>query len=243
MENVNINTGGESGLDHLNSEQHGPEIDVSGNNFEVITFGQNSVMDGKELKRFISSVERFIRSSNDYKRYLGFLKCEVGMNRCSVLGNVDGCTATIEMHHYPFTLFQICECVIDHMVATNKNVNTFSVAKEVMRIHFENYVGLVPLSKSVHQMVHKGAIFIDIRQVFGNVKKFVELYGSYIAKPEMEKLDQIIELSKRNTGISDSSNLLELKSESRNERSEINQDFISSLNVIVAAEAPAQDRR
>ena len=92
-------------------------------------------------------------------------------------------------------------------------------------------------------MVHKGAIFIDIRQVFGNVKKFVELYGSYIAKPEMEKLDQIIELSKRNTGISDSSNLLELKSESRNERSEINQDFISSLNVIVAAEAPAQDRR
>jgi hypothetical protein len=74
MENVNINTGGESGLDHLNSEQHGPEIDVSGNNFEVITFGQNSVMDGKELKRFISSVERFIRSSNDYKRYLGFLK-------------------------------------------------------------------------------------------------------------------------------------------------------------------------
>jgi hypothetical protein len=83
METTQVNTGGESGLDHLQSVESGPEIDVGGHSFEVITFGQNSVMDGKELKRFITAVERFIRSSMDYKKYLGFLKCEVGMNRCS----------------------------------------------------------------------------------------------------------------------------------------------------------------
>jgi hypothetical protein len=243
METTQVNTGGESGLDHLQSVESGPEIDVGGHSFEVITFGQNSVMDGKELKRFITAVERFIRSSMDYKKYLGFLKCEVGMNRCSVMGNIDGSTATIEMHHYPFTLFQICEYVIDKMVAENKNVNTFSVAKEVMRLHFENYVGLVPLSKSVHQMVHSGSIFIDLRQVFGNVKQFVDVFKEYIPTSEIEKLEQIVNLSKNNTGISESSSLLELRTESRVSESDINADFVTSLNVIVASETPEQDRR
>lgn len=243
MEPSNINTGSESGLDHIQSTEAGPELDVSGHSFEVITFGQNSVMDGKELKRFITAVERFIRTSMDYKKYLGFLKCEVGMNRCSVMGNIDGGTATIEMHHYPFTLFQICEYVIDKMVAENKNVNTFSVAREVMRLHFENYVGLVPLSKSVHQMVHSGAIFIDLRQVFGNVKHFIDVYKEYIPNSEIEKLEQIVTLSKNNTGISESNSILELKTESRTAASDINSDFVTSLSVIVAAETPAQDRR
>ena len=58
-----------------------------------------------------------------------------------------------------------------------------------------------------------------------------------------EKLEQIVTLSKNNTGISESNSILELKTESRTAASDINSDFVTSLSVIVAAETPAQDRR
>jgi hypothetical protein len=57
------------------------------------------------------------------------------------------------------------------------------------------------------------------------------------------ELEQIVNLSKNNTGISESSSLLELRTESRVSESDINADFVTSLNVIVASETPEQDRR
>ena len=40
---------------------------------------------------------------------------------------------------------------------------------------------LIPLSVTVHQLVHKGQLFIPLQNVYGDYAKFVEEYGPFIS--------------------------------------------------------------
>ena len=133
--------------------------------------------------KFIKNVERVVRGSLEYKKYIGFLKNNLNLTKCRFLENVDIANLKkthIEMHHYPFTLYDIVEIVADKIDATGGILNEITVAEEVMRLHFENKIGLVPLTITVHQLVHQGQLFIPSTFVHGEYKKFMKEYDEYI---------------------------------------------------------------
>ena len=132
---------------------------------------------------FIKNVEKMVRGSLEYRKYIGFLKTNLNLTKCRFLENVDVSKLKkthIEMHHYPFTLYDIVEIVTDKVDAEGGILNELVVAEEVMKLHFENKIGLVPLTITVHQLVHEGQLFVPSTFIHGEYKKFMKEYDEYI---------------------------------------------------------------
>ena len=175
-----------------------PIISADTDLFEIKFSQAESILDDSDRKKIIKASERQIRSSFEYSKYLGFLKNEMNMVRCSFFSKIDADRATIEMHHYPFTLFELCDIVMSKQLADGKRVTTFSITNEVLKLHYAHLVGLVPLSVTVHQLAHAGKIFINIAQVFGNVAEFLTRYREHIDPELLMKLAKVIYLSQKN---------------------------------------------
>jgi hypothetical protein len=70
------------------------------------------------------------------------------------------------------------------------------VAKEVMQRHYELLVGLIPLSKTVHKLVHSESIFIPIDKALGNWQRFMDIYSNFMSPEQADVIERIIEYSK-----------------------------------------------
>lgn len=151
---------------------------------------------------FVKSVERIVRSSVYYSRYVAYIKGDIGLNKCQVLSNIedepDSKTQMLEMHHGPIlNLFDIVAIIVDYMLYHNKKINTFNVARIVIDEHYKNNVQVVMLSKTVHQEVHARNIFINVKQAFGNINTFLLKYKDGLSKEHIDKINNYIELSKK----------------------------------------------
>ena len=105
---------------------------------------------------------------------------------------------TVEIHHSPFTLYEICEAVANKQFSEKKYVETFKVCEEVTRLHFEFKVGLVPLNPTAHELVHSGVLPIHPSIVLGNWRKFEEEYREYLSEDTKIKFMNTIEFEKNN---------------------------------------------
>lgn len=146
--------------------------------------------DFKQLNRFFFTVERIIRQSHLYKKMINFLREHVDLNCCSFyknINNIDTNSIHIEIHHEPFTLFDIVNIVYAKRLALHEPITENTVAKEVMWNHYRMAVGLIPLSETVHELVHNGFLFIPTTSVFGYYKKFYEDYEPFI-DPNMKRI-------------------------------------------------------
>ena len=65
-----------------------------------------------------------------------------------------------------------------------------------MWLHYNNMVGLIPLSETIHELVHNGVIFIPTTHVFGNYKLFVEAYKPFFTIEQNDMLNEIERASK-----------------------------------------------
>lgn len=140
----------------------------------------------KSRIKFIKYIEKIVRSSFEYRTYIGFLKNKLDLTRCTFfpMVNINEIRkVSFEFHHYPFNLFNIVSIVLDeHMlVKGEKNINPFDIAEEVMLLHYQNYIGLVPLTVTVHELAHEGKVFINLKYVYGNYNKFINLYESALS--------------------------------------------------------------
>ena len=131
--------------------------------------------DDKAVKLFIKSVEKLIRTSREYRTYIEELRTSCyELNKDVVLHNITNADASLEFHHYPLTLYEIVEvCMLQH-ISKNEKFTSFSLAKEIMDLHFAHNIGIVPLSKTNHELAHSGNLFINKKQIFGNYEKFLE---------------------------------------------------------------------
>ena len=117
----------------------------------------------KERVKFIKMVESVCRKSMEYKEYIRFLKRNTDLRRCTVLKNLNttnGKKYTIEVHHEPFTLFDIVETVLNKREMLGEKIEPLSIADEVMALHYDGKIGLIHLSATMHQLVHDDKIFI-----------------------------------------------------------------------------------
>jgi hypothetical protein len=157
----------------------------------------------KHLMRYIKSIESLVRSSFEYRNYIKYLKEEQDLTGCKFFTKIDGKNirkVSIEFHHYPFNLYEIVETVLKKQTNDYENpAYTFDIANEVARLHYENMIGLVPLSKTVHELAHAGEIFINFDLVFGDVQKFIDDYNDYIDEELLTAINKLSLLSEKNT--------------------------------------------
>ncbi len=152
----------------------------------------------KERIKFIKGVEMIVRGSMEYREYIRFLRENMDMNRCAVLQNImagDGKKYSIEIHHEPFTLYAIVETILDKYEDKDEFINPYTIAEEVMELHYEGKVGLIPLSTTQHQLVHDGQIFIPLQQIYQDYHKFYEEYEPWISSDTKDLLQFKVDMS------------------------------------------------
>lgn len=165
-------------------------------------FQNNTVINDIQDTKSIQKVENLIRSSYEYSRYTQYLKNDLDMNQCSYFKNIEsGNNIKIELHHSPFTLFDITQIVISKHILEQGFALEFDVANEVMLLHYQNLVGLIPLSPTVHELVHNFLINIHPKNVYGEWEEFVKLYIDYFPDDINIKYDTIQELCNNKNNI------------------------------------------
>ena len=153
---------------------------------------------------FVKAVEGLVRKHPDYKRYIAYLREEVGLTRCQVLSNIDTEDADIvdtqiEMHHGPIlTLFDLASIITDWAIYNNVNITTFSIAERLIQEHFDNTIQVVMLSTTVHEQVHEGNIFISTKQAFGDLATFLEKYMDGLSLRHIDKINKYLVKSLEN---------------------------------------------
>lgn len=153
----------------------------AGSNKLVVKVNETATIDMYEIPeedinevKYTNYIEKIIRSSSEYKRYIQTVKREFDLNNCRFYDNIDltEVKVSLELHHYPATLFDIVTAVRDFYFKedTLKAYSSFEIAEIVMRLHYEGKVGLVPLTKTNHDLAHNGALFIPLTEdyVFGD---------------------------------------------------------------------------
>lgn len=153
-----------------------------------------------EFVTFVKACEKTIRHCDEYKAFKAQLY-EMGLTRCQIWGNVDmgiDEEVDIEMHHGPIlTLFDYCAIIIDYMIKHGEYITTFDVARRVLDEHWGGNVQVVMLSKTVHQLVDTGQIFINFNQATGNINRFLKRYKDGLNPERIEKINKYIEMSKQ----------------------------------------------
>lgn len=154
----------------------------------------------KDKFKFITTIEKLCRSSLEYKQLIEFLKVNMGMNYCSFFHNVsregNGFNKIrIEIHHEPFTLYDIVAIILNERLDNNKPISMLDIANETMENHYLGYVGLLPLSETVHELVHSGKLFIPLQFIDEGFNFFYKRYKKTIDK--MEGLSDLLEAKLR----------------------------------------------
>ena len=128
--------------------------------------------------KFIKGCEHCVRKDDRYTDYIAKVR-QAGYNKCAILGNLTkkNKDATLEMHHGPiFTLYDICDIMIDHFLRKGWEITTYDIADKVLDEHWANRIQVVMLSISIHQDVHAREIFISTDQAWGNLTEFLKRY-------------------------------------------------------------------
>lgn len=157
----------------------------------------------KDFKKYIEDIERLVRSSREYREAIQYMRKYINMNSSLFFRNVNNIESTkikIELHHYPFTLFDIVITVFNKRTKLQEPLDVELVAKEVAYLHYFLVIGLVPLSKTEHKLVHNQALFIPLELngnpiVLGDYNKFVEMYEKDIPEDAMVRFNTYKELT------------------------------------------------
>lgn len=155
--------------------------------------------DDKAKVKYIKQLERLIRTSLEYKELIKFLRAEIDMTYCSYFQGVNSSMkgVKIEIHHAPFNLFELTCIVMNRFAEEENDLNPFAIAEEVMRIHYEGKVGLIPLADTVHELVHAEIpkVNVPIHFVYGDIVSFYEEYHTFMTDDHKQKLANCLAVS------------------------------------------------
>ena len=162
--------------------------------FDEIVYDINNE---KGFKKFIIAIEQAVRGSFEYKQLISYLKNNLGFNKCAVTDVYSSKEnkIKIEIHHHPFTLYDIAVIVFNKRYAKNESTEIFMIAKEVMMLHYMGMVGLIPLCETVHELVHNGFYFISCYKAFGAWQNFKQMYWDYMTIEQKDVITRIEEFS------------------------------------------------
>lgn len=148
-----------------------------------------NIEDTKRIKK----IEALARGSFEYDRYMRYLKTNLNMNKCSYFSEISNTTTSlkIEIHHSPFTLFDITCAVANKHIIDHGFADEFDVADEVMKLHYMNLVGLIPVSPTVHELIHTESMDVHPGLTYGFWKIFIQQYRPYFTDPMLIKCKEL----------------------------------------------------
>lgn len=178
---------------NYSNDEEKVEFDLSVSDFDITG---NYLEDEEDLdEKTIMYIEKQIRNSYEYRSYIQYMKEELDLTKCSLLPSIDTkiTPVSLEFHHFPLTLFDITGIVGRSMIEESEGdrVSTMDISERVMKEHFENKIGLVPLTKTIHEMAHNGAVAIPFDKINGNYEKFIEQYKDHIEPDYLERLEAL----------------------------------------------------
>lgn len=160
----------------------------------------------KQKDKLIKTIESLARSSMEYKDLIKYLRTNMNMDECEFFPNFKAGKkrGMIEIHHAPYDLYTITWIVMEKQEQEKGYIDELDVAEEVMRLHYEGKVGLIPLSVTAHELVHDGKLIVPLNCVRGKFVEFTREYYPYIKKISKDvdiisMLQENIELTKKLT--------------------------------------------
>lgn len=151
----------------------------------------------KSRDAFIKYIEKLARKSWEYKKLIMFLREKIDMNYCAFFRKVNNKIngITIEVHHEPFTLYDVSLIIVKQYIDEGYPLDIPNIVEDILMLHYYGLVGLIPLSKTVHELVHAGEIFVPIDYVFGDIEGFYLKYKKYMTKNQKEILAKSMKVS------------------------------------------------
>jgi len=145
----------------------------------------------------VQRVERIIRSSIEYRDMIWFMKSNLDINHCSFYEGYSMKNGlTIELHHSPFTLFNITEAVMARFMKEQKYWETFRVVEQVNKLHYEFKVGLTPLNPTAHKLVHSQVLPVHPKIILGFWKEFYGEYQAYLSEDAINNYKAALDMEK-----------------------------------------------
>lgn len=170
---------------------------------EVLKFMQSKedLSDPDDFESFVKATESLIRNDPRYSNYIYELKSR-GFNKDVMQSDIDNekfPNTDIEMHHGPmFTLYDIVSIVTDHLLSQGNKVTTFGVAKLILCEHELHRIQVVMgLTKTNHELVHDGKMFIHIKQSIGDVMAFIKDFKYGLRREHLYTLQEYLNLCKK----------------------------------------------
>lgn len=152
----------------------------------------------KQRVKLTKTIESYCRTSMEYTDIIAYLRKYVNMNECTFLNSFKAGKrrGMIEIHHAPYTLFSLVDVVMRKHEDLYDCIDELKVAEEVMRLHYNGVVGLVPLSVTCHQLVHDNQLPMPLWCVYGRFVEFTKRYYDWIPDPLLEQLQRDIQQSR-----------------------------------------------
>lgn len=148
-------------------------------------------------ENMVKKIERYIRSSYEYRKFCLYIRDEKGMTKCDYFKDIfsdDQDDITTEVHHNLFTLYDLVFIVGLSMIVEYTNKETIllpiDIAKRVIELHLNNQVSVIVLSKSIHEAFHSGLYKYNQEHAIGDYEKFVEKYHEYIPTATLARIKE-----------------------------------------------------
>lgn len=155
------------------------------NNSEVdVNFGVPTLFESeKEQVKVYKKIEQIIRISYEYRSFINYIKSELNITKC-VITNEDTEEIGVDFHHYPLTLYEIVDIVYTTLSEKYDSLTSFDISKEVMKLHYQKKIGLIPLVKTLHEKAHAQNISFPRNFILFNFESLLE--SDYIIKDEYQ---------------------------------------------------------
>jgi hypothetical protein len=129
----------------------------------------------KEFNKFVNAVKSIVRKSPEYTTWVKYIKYTLGYKYCQFT-HESADELTIDLHHHPIGMQNICEIVVLDILSKNNSVTSLDAAMNVLKLHYDNNVGYVLLVSSLHEKFHNGNLQIPMNIVIGNWKYIIKNY-------------------------------------------------------------------
>jgi hypothetical protein len=143
--------------------------------------------DTKEFPKTIKAIKFMCRQVFEYKSLMQFLKEHRGFYTTAIYRGIVRTMDkkfSVEVHHVPFVMEDIVVTVIYKRMSNGESLQFLDICEEIMRLHYEGLVGLVPLDKTTHALIHSEnapEVFYPLQFIdFGDYHEFYRRYKKYI---------------------------------------------------------------
>jgi hypothetical protein len=148
-----------------------------------------------ELIKYFTTLAR---KTPEFRNFMFFVKTFLDVSKCSFYDEYSMKNGfSIELHHYPFSLFDLCEAVATRQLKEDSCIKSFFVIETVVILHYKFMVGLTPLNPTAHDLAHNNELEIHPKIIIGEWKEFYKEYFPYLSKTALAKYDRLIELEKK----------------------------------------------